>query len=409
MDYQFTRIASLVLAFGFFFSCTTLDSSQQNVVSSSQNLTEQQIQQRVDSLNQRIAAGERTPAIYYQKGDLLSKLARKKEEPSARKSIYAEAHNVLMQATDLYNDQPESETNKVQELLKVNWSNEHNQGVQIFQRDTSSTDPNYTRAADHFTNATIIIPDSAVSYTMGAKAYYRNKQPQKAINMLQQGQKNISTPPPSLLEQLAFLYMENGQPQKAAAIYEQAESFSSENINLLHGLSNAYINAGKHEKAVELLQRLIDKKPENAIYRQSLATELYLTAAEKFSSIISGLREGQSLGNTSFGTADSLFNQAKNHFQRAMELQSNNQELMLSFANFYQNGASKYQQLLPYIAKSENQELQPKIREYVSSSVPLFEQLAEQNPDQQQYWHNLYKAYSYLGMEQEAENVKSNF
>ncbi len=68
-----------------------------------------------------------------------------------------------------------------------------------------------------------------------------------------------------LLEQLAFLYLENDQPRKAIEIFEQAESFSDQNLNLLHGLSNAYINAGEHKKAVDLLYQLIESKPDRTL------------------------------------------------------------------------------------------------------------------------------------------------
>jgi tetratricopeptide (TPR) repeat protein len=408
MNSYFTRIASLVLAFGFFISCSVLQSSQSEP-QSPRNLSEQQIRQKIDSLNSKITSGSTSASLYYQKATLHTKLAQKRSNPNERTSMYVSAHEAFTKAVDLYQDSAAPRTEKIREKRKVMWSNEHNQGVQILQRDTSDTTPDYTRAAAHFNNATVIIPDSAISYEMGARAHYKNQQLEKAIRVLEEANQKINDLSPLLLEQLAFLYMENNQPQEAIGIYEKAESFSSQNMNLLHGLANAYINSGNHQQAVQILERLIENEPENVIYGHSLATELYLMAGEKIQQIIPDLRSGNNIQSTAFNTSDSLLQRAEERFKQTISANPNDRDLELSFARFYQNSASKYQQLLPFVKKENKQQLENTIKEYVSSSIPLFEQLAKQIPDEQQIWHNLYQAYSYLGMDEKAQNAKSNY
>jgi predicted Zn-dependent protease len=407
MIHLFTRIASLTLAFGFFISCSTLQSSDQDN-QASRDLSEKEIQQQLDSLNAEIDSGKNVPNLYYQKGFLLTKIAQTQDEPAQRTGFYTEAYQALTQAADLYKNTPGINSEKAEELLNVTWSNEHNQGVQILQSDTSKKNPDYTRAAAHFKNATIVIPDSAISYKMGARAYYKNKQPQKAIDVLQNARQNISNIPASFLEQLAFLYLENDQQQKAVEIYEQAESFSDQNLNLLHGLANAYINTGQHQKAVELLEQLSTNEPENVIYGQSLAMELYFTAAEKLETITSNLRQGNQVGKNLLSEVDSLLLRAEDQFKRILDKKPKDQDLKLSFGTFYQNSASKYQKLLPFVEQQQKNKLDKKVNQYIFSSIPLFEQLAEEKPDNQQIWHNLYQAYSYLGMEEKAQKAKSN-
>jgi tetratricopeptide (TPR) repeat protein len=226
--------------------------------------------------------------------------------------------------------------------------------------------------------------------------------------MLTNARQSITNIPAPVLEQLAFLYLENDQQDKAVKIYEEAESFSDRNLNLLHGLANAYINTGQHQKAAKLLEQLSKNEPENIIYSQSLAMELYFIAEEKLETITSNLREGNQIEETSFSEADSLVNRAKNQFAQIVDKNSNNQELMRSFANFYQNSASKYQQLLPFVEQEKKDQLKKKVNQYISSSIPLFEQLTEEDPNDSQIWHNLYQAYSYLGMEEKARKAKSN-
>lgn len=403
-DY-FTRIASLVLAFGFFISCSTLQSTNQEK-QTARELSEKQIEQRLDSLSKQINSDHQEPDLFYEKGSLLTKLAQKQEEPEARTEIYVNANQSLTQAANLY--APGEQTEKVEELLNVTWSNEHNQGVQILQNDTTKEKSDYARAAAHFKNATVIIPDSTISYKMGARAYYQSQQPQKAIEILNKARKNVNSLPVPLLEQLAFLYLENDQQQKAVEIYEEAEAFSDQNLNLLHGLANAYINAGEHQKATELLDQLIGIEPKNVIYAQSLATELYFLASEQLQSMTSSLQKGEQIDRTSFEDADSLLNRAENQFKRIIDQKPSDYELKLNFANFYQNAASKYQRLLPLVEGSEKDKLHEKINRYISNAIPLLEQVAEKNPDESNVWQKLYQAYSYLGMEEKARNVKSN-
>lgn len=408
MFHRLTRIASLVLAFGFFISCSILNSSQQTSEPSN-NLSEKEIQSRLDSLNKQLEEGNETAPLLYQRGKLLTELAKKKDKPTQRTSIYADAHESLSQASELYQNSSDTTFEKVQELLKVTWSNEHNKGVQILQKDTTTASPDYERAAANFENATAVIPDSAISYKMQARALYKDQQPQKAIEVLEKARRNVEDIPVKYLEQLAFLYLENDQPEKAIKVYEQAESFSDKNLNLLHGLSNAYINAKQHRKAAELLEMLSKNEPENVIYAQSLATELYFIAARQLESVVADLREGTQIKDTKFDSADSLLKRAKNHFVRIHDSNPKDQDLTLTVARFYQNSASKYQRLLPFVDSQKKEQLQNQIQEYLSSSIPLLEDLAKKSPDKERIWRKLYQAYTYLGMQEKAENAKSNF
>lgn len=407
MNHFITRIASFVLAFGFFISCSTLSTSN-NDSDPSDDLSAAQLQQRIDSVDKQIAEGPNNPGLFYQKGFYLTELAQKRN-PAERTTFYSDAHAALMKAADLYsNSTNTSEKEKAQELLKVTWSNEHNQGVQIMQDDTVTESPNYLRAATHFNNATVIIPDSSISYKMEARAHYKNQNKEKAIEVLELARKNIAQPPLPMLEQLAFLYLETDQPQQAVGVYEQANSFSDQNLNLLHGLSNAYISAGQHQEAIELLQVLIENEPENIIYGQSLATELYQAATDEIESIISDLQNGDVVDEESLNSADSLFQRAENEFERISNEYPDDVDLKRSFAQFYQNSAAKYQKLLPHVEQQNEQQISSKIVQYLSSSIPLFEQLAEQQPNEQGIWQNLYQAYTYLGMTEKAEEAKTN-
>lgn len=407
MIHYYTRIASFVLAFGFFISCSTLQSSTQESAPSN-NLSEQQIRQQIKSLDKNISSNPEQADLYFKKGKLLTKLAQKKEDPSERVSPYKNAHQVLNRAATLYNETEASKSeNEVNDLLKVTWSLEHNQGVKLLQTENVDK-PNFKEAVAHFNNATIIIPDSAISYTMKARTLYKNQQSKEAIETLETARNHIENPPVLLLEKLAFLYLENNNPQQAIGIYEQAESFSSRDLNVLHGLSNAYINAGEHQKAIELLEQLIKDEPRNIVYGQSLATEFYFLGKSKINSIASDLKSGNSLDSTAFDSVNTLFSKAEEQFSQISDANPDNLEIQERTATFYYNSASQYQKLIPLISKEYQAQLQEKVKQYLSASIPLFENLVEQDQQSQQIWEKLFQAYSILEMEQEAENAKAN-
>jgi predicted Zn-dependent protease len=407
MIHYYTRIASFVLAFGFFISCSTLEPSNQESATS-ENLSEQQIQQQIETLDQDISNNPDQADLYFQKGKLLTKLAQKKANPTDRVTPYTNARQVLGRAVSLYDNTSDSESkDKVSDLLNVTWSLEHNQGVKLLQ-EKNVEQPNYKGAIAHFNNATVIIPDSAVSYKMKARTLYKNQQQKEAINTLETAREKIENPPVLLLEQLAFLYLENNTPQKAIGIYEQAESFSNRNLNLLHGLSNAYINAGEHQKAIALLEQLITDEPQNIVYGQSLATELYFLGKSKIESVATALKRGDSLDNTAFDSVNTLFAKAEEHFNQLSEANPGNLEIQERTATFYYNSASQYQRLVPLVSETYKNQLQEKIKQYLSASIPLFENLVDRDQKNREVWKKLFQAYSILDMEQEAENAKAN-
>jgi len=406
---SFTRIASLVLAFGLFISCSTLSLQKKDTTKNPDELSENLIRQRLDSLDKQIDQGTQDPALFYQKALLLTELAQKKAPPSDRTPIYSKVHDTFKKASDLFADSAGSKTEKIRQLIKISWSNEHNQGVQIMQTDSTLSSSDYQKAADYFKNATIIIPDSSISYKMEAKAYYKNHKEEKAISVLEGARNHIQDMPTPLLAQLAFLYSDTQQPLKAIEVYKQMDPAKGQNLNIIHGLINAYIAAGEHQNALNLLQSLIAKEPDNIIYQQTLASELFTVASQQLNSVASSLQKGTKLSNTKFQNADSLIGKAEQQFKKLSKENPEDLDIMQQFATFYQNSASEYQRILPLVNQEEKLQIERQITNYLTSSIPLLKELTKQHPDNKNTWKNLYQAYSYLGMKEEAQNAKSHF
>lgn len=405
MQITFTRmVISLVgITFGFFIGCTTPSSTTQEPLNTDA-LSKQQLENELQTINRQIDAGTTDADTYYQKAYLLSEYAQKLGQPAERTPSYMDMHSTLKRAQDLYTNMNRAAgQQQVDELLKVTWSNEHNLGVQIMQSDSTLDGKDFEKAAVHFKNATVILPDTAISYKMEARAYYQNHKPELAIEALEEARNHIDRLPSDMLEQLAFLYQETEQPQKAVAVYEAAESFSDENLNIIHGLANAYISAEEHDKAVELLERLVENEPENIVYAHSLATEYYYLGSIKLRTMMNSADDFNQLPE-----AHLMFEKAEKQFTNALELSSGNNEIQLAFAKFYQNVSAQYQKVLPEVDNEQREQLKVRISNYLTSSIPLFERLVRQDPDSTTLWSNLYQVYTYLGMSEKAEEAKSN-
>ncbi|NGP88546.1 tetratricopeptide repeat protein [Fodinibius halophilus] len=402
MNHLSTRIASLALAFGLFISCNALNSTSKSD-NTEKKISTAELQKNISDINQRLSA-DSSSALLYQKGQYQIKLGQKFQAPKQRTPHYRNAQKNI----ELAHTHGSGERKKqIQQLLSISWSNEHNQGLQIIQSDSTLGIASYLKAAAYFTNATTLIPDSAISYKMGAQAFYKAQEPQKAIELLEKARHNISELPITLLDQLTFLYLNHDNPRKAITLYEEGDS-PELSLNLLHGLSNAYISANEHQKAVSLLTDLADQKPQNIIYRQSLATELYYLATEHLDSLKRSL-PSDTTSNISISPADSLLSKAENHLKILTKQNPSNLELKQRLAQFYHNSASNYQQILPLVTMKEKSKVEEQIKVYLTSSLPLLEELVEENPKKKALWQNLYQAYSYLGMHEKARKAKSNY
>lgn len=411
MQFTFTRmvIPLLGITFGFFISCSTLNNnttSQQQPATNPEELTLPQIEDQLQAIQQRIAQDEGNADLYYQKGFLLSEQAKHTDAAEERNEIYRQMRESLNRADAAFTEAAlPSGNQKVDELLKITWSNEHNQGVEIMQSDSTLNSENLAHAANHFQNATVILPDTAISYQMEARAHYQKQDLDQAIATMEKADERIDELPPAMLEQLAFLYLENDQPREAIAIFEQS-NFQAENLNVLHGMANAYITADEHEKAVNLLQRLVDEQPNNSTYLQALATEYYHLGNVSLDRLIEGNASNLDI-DTILAEADSLYARARELYETTLTNTENSEEITHTVAQFYQNTAARYQKVLAENGGKVSTDLEQKISNNLRASLPLYQKLVEQYPDSSKYWNSLYQLYSYLGMSQEAEEAKS--
>lgn len=407
----FTRMASLVLAFGLFFGC---NSSKSLLNHSDSSLSKSEYQKALDSANQSIRENPDDPDAYYFKGNILYDMAQNRTSVSDRTSIYREMREALMTARKLYKDQKKAGEKKknIRTLITNSWKHEYNTGLQLLNADSTGSSGRTELAISHFNNALAIKPDTLVNYENKAKAFYRLDNLDMAIQTLEEANQRIAQPQPRNLERLAYLYLENNNFQKAITLYEQAEKGFPQDMNLLHGLTNAYIQTGRHAKAVKLLNRLTRKDPEQPLYRLTLGTELYYLGSTKLDTLKMALDttephdtlnvEEQGLKKA----ADSLLSRAEQQLIAADSLEDNNAEIAFTIGSYYKNTAGKLAKLKPNLTGTSREQLDRRIREDLEKALPHLQEATRLDDDRKEYWASLYQVYEYLGMDQKAEKAR---
>ncbi|MFW6157320.1 MAG: tetratricopeptide repeat protein [Balneolaceae bacterium] len=400
--HSLTRIASLLLAFGFFFGCSVI--SPKSTTDDGEGLTSKDIENRLDRIQRDLQSNPGEPDLLIEQLQLLRELAQRKSAPDERTPIYRELRS---SADELKSIETETETDDtLNRVLNISWSSEHNRGVELMQRDSSGNEARYTEAAAHFENAITILPDSLVSYEMKARSHYYDDDAPQAIQTLNRALEHTSSPSSELLEQLAFLHLENRNSDEAIRIYEEIESFESDNLNLLHGLANAYISGGQHAEAILLLEQLVEQQPNNVAYRETLGIELFHQAAGKMDSLITAYNDNDTPSRVLREEPAELLDRAEHHLREARTL-NEGPAADRALANFYHNSAAKYRELLSVLPENEQEQVEDRVNDYLNGAIPLFEDLTSVEPSNTVIWQNLYQAYSYLGMDEEAQEART--
>lgn len=412
MIYRIARMTSLVLAFGFFLGCTAFE----NLAGSGESAEEDPdggLQTELESVNRSLEEGEATPRLYFRKGQVLRRMAAE-EDPAARTPLYREMRAALTSGRELAGPGGGKAAEEIRELLQVSWSNEHNSGLRYSGADTSVDsleEANYSRAVDHFRNAVAILPDSLVTYRVMAETHYRNDRPERAISILEDARKVAGELPAAMAEQLGFLYSERGSYERAIDAYEEGRPRENGDPDLARGLANAYMEAGRHGEALELLNWLRESEPENRDYRLAAATERYFAGRSLLADSVPG--RGARADTALYREADDHFRRAEAIYGELSEEEPENGELRRQIAGFYQNVASLYRRRLAGgVAGEEGSPpdslLREYIRHYLAASLPHLEELSSAEEGDAFYTRRLLAVYRYLGMEEEAEELRDN-
>lgn len=397
-----TRIASIVLAFGVFFtlSCSTINNSNSSDRPTQESV--KQLQDRLSGVEAELSDQPRNSQLHLEKAEILFKIAEQTTPPANRLHYYKNMRDIAESGAI---DQGDAST--LHELISKAWSYEQGEAVKLLQREESEIqESNTERITSHFNNAITVNPDSLVTYNLLANTYYRTGNFNRAIQTLEEALGYDHSDRHDIREKLAYLYLESGNIENAIEHYRALSEDSPENSLLRHGLANAYMLNEQHEEAIRLLRDLIKDYPNRIEYKESLAGELYFTFREDLKQLIRNTEEVSSAEVNEFFE---ILNEIDSIFHDLDETVPLSDDIAYRKAAYLNNTSRLLKQLATYTNENTTALLEKRREAYLNRAMDLWERLSENNPDNINYVRNLYEIYVNLGMNEEADSLKRSY
>ncbi len=391
------------MTFGVFFilSCSTVE--QSSTQSEQPPSTHQQFEEQLSSLDRQIGENPNEISLRVQKANLLVDYAKSREEPSQRKPVYQNLRDLSASTAQI-----NQYTDELEPVITAAWAEEQSSGMRLLQQNDSETiDTHFETIIAHFENAITIIPDSLVTYSLKATTFYRNGYLNEAVKTLETAKRMAESTDLEISEKLAYLYLESGKLDESVAIYRDLVESQPDDDHFHHGLVNAYILNNQHEKAVDLLQLLVEKYPTRYNYQEALATELYFIF-EKEAGLILSNPGSYDPADESIGQLVDKLEDVHSMFEALKSDIPTNEENIYRMAAFYKNSASKLREISASLSlNNESKEsIEALEKAHLEYGLPLWERLTEINPDNLEYLTGLRNIYQNLGMEEEAESLE---
>lgn len=327
-----------------------------------------------------------------------------------------------------------SEVEDIPDIITEFWSISHNLGVEFASNDTlmdAVDNPNEV-AAHHLKNATIIQPDSGLSWDVLSQVAYMIEDFDTAIEA-----KNKYIDLSEELEAedyttLAAFYVNNDNIDGAVEALEKGVEAFPDSEEITTSLADAYQQQGNSEKAIETVEELIERDPENAQYRLSLGTQIYQSALKLSDEISENLDEinelEREMQEAEGDEADDLEEQVEEldeeneelleeyneladraiaELEEVTELKSDQPEAYNTLGVIYQNRSAQLfeQRNRPTMSNEEANELDEEAKETLREAMGYYEEAAEIDPENQEYWESLFQVYTTLGMDEEADEA----
>lgn len=360
-----------MLAFGFFFACSSSKPSIDSLISSNQ------YEIALTQIDQQLAENPDQPDLFIKKGEINTLIASDLD-PRERSQFYTEATTAFEQAMTIDIDSLQQQ--EVHTIKSKAWSQEHNAGTAANNNEGSSSEPSITQA--HFKNAIIIKPEETSSYLSLATAQFSSGDVNAAISTLNTAKNSATEVPPKIYENLGFLYLQNGEPDQSVFYYELANKDIIQSKNIAFGLVNAYISTSNTEKAVELLGELVETYPNDATIRNVYGTQLYLVTETIMNDLTNAyLSTDTALVSQIRFEAEGVGEQAEKELIQAFSRDTTNTNYVESLGVFYNNLTGKYLAVYEIAFDSDKPMLRSKAQTLLNFAIEYYEKLLKISPD----------------------------
>lgn len=398
------------------------------------NIKDQNFQAALEAAEQSIQNQPNDPLGYYYKGVALGEIADTKEA-TARQEYYERMNEAFAQAEEMAaqaEDVP-SEIERIPAVKNAVWQTEHNKAIEYASDDSvkNTVDNPLEISIAHLNNATTIQPDSVLSWDVKAQVYYMNDNVEGAVNSMEKVMELKNSLEAEDYARMAGYYSLAEKPQEAIATLENGLEQYPENKDLATRLADGYTNAGQTDKAISTIEALIEQEPDNPQFHLVLGTQIYKTVLTMSDTLkansdqIFDLRQqmNQASGNEASQIKQqiseldsentrlqqeitSLTERATKELNTVLEYRPNDATAYNTLGIIYQNKASA---LFDKRNRTDDNQMAAKIdaqaKDALKQAMEYYESAAEIDPDNQEYWKNLFSIYTALGMDQKAEEA----
>ncbi|TVQ11100.1 MAG: hypothetical protein EA364_11215 [Balneolaceae bacterium] len=395
MKINFTRMAGLALAFGFFFGCKAPSD-----LSETRSLYESRLyDQAAIQAERQVAQNPDNAEAHYLYGQILLDLAAR-AEPYDRVTHYEKASRALYRASELFNGSDSEKSQQALDLLVQRWINEMSRTETVLG-DSQSFDPDELSAMIHLTrNAIALIPDSAAAYLARSDIYYYLNERASAVITLEE----IPVKNAEIFERIGFLYSIENRPVEAADAFEQAYLLDTGNDNVLFGLINTLVEAGMTEQAISRIGELSLTNPANPLF-PALEGTLRFEMAENW--LLDRIDDQSILAAGVIAEGLTMLDLTETVFRRASDRNDGDPDIHAAVGTFYLNAAGLLLDLTEITDAGTEQALEQRATGYLNNAIPHLRLVAEYEQDPS-FWLSLHQIYLYLGMDEEAETALEN-
>lgn len=424
------RLFTVILTIGLLASCASTDP---NIDAAKSDLKKQDFESALQAAEKAIQTKPNSGLGYYYKGVAYSEIAQSKDDIAARREYYKKMRDAFNKAEDLFNkaeDKPKEADNLDAVLLSV-WSSEHNAAVKQATNDSLKQQGGLKKAEEHLKNAIVVQPDSTLSYDVLTEVYVMENNIPGAIESLSKSIQLSDSVAPQKYQRLALFYNNQKQPEKALDALKKGLDEYPDNVDLVQNLADTYLQMGESEKAIDVVRGLIEQDPDNPQYHLVLGTQLYqavmrlsdslstnydkifdlhqsMKSADqsKSAELKSQATKFENINEDLQSQISTMTDEAVKELNKVIDLRPKDDGAYNTLGIIYQNkAAALYEKRNNTEDNEKAAQYNQQAQEELKQAMNYYEKAADLNPDKKEYWRNLFKVYTTLGMDAKAQDA----
>ncbi|MCH8557730.1 MAG: tetratricopeptide repeat protein [Balneolia bacterium] len=433
INFKITTLAILLAA--ILASCA----SDPNIESAKLNLRNSDYQGVIDAANRALVENPDNADAFFYIGAAHLELADDKPVSERREDLQKAREN-MVRADELYREQEiaSNEAESAISLLVARWQDEYSQGIGGIDFEVENPPEVLQTAIYHVYNAHAVMPDSTMNLDALSELYFMMDDVDNAVNYMEKAVDQSTEPDLTRYQRLAYFYQVKEDEQASLNLLERAADLFPDEIFFVQEQANIYFRQGENERAMEILQQLIETDPNNPQYRLVMGSQIYqeyLNMTDEIAGLYDRLfdlnsefRDEARSTNPDLGKIERLENEmdeiqveimridelrfeiaerAEEQLLRAHELDPEEPNTTYTLGAINENrGLALLDQMNNLFTQDiDTEDFQQRARAYFEASLPFYELTAELEPEESDNWLKLFQVYTRLGMAEQAEEA----